>query len=133
MAKFLVSLPDDLFAQFEEYRNKNHYERTELIKGLIRAAIAQDLSILPSYTLNENGRFAPVVEVPTETPSETPKKLPPMDDWGNVIQETPNPSFGPSPARAKLDKIAKSLKTDDKCPHGIAKGGYCKACGGLAK
>lgn len=65
------------------------------------------------------------------------KKLPPMDDWGNpldVIRTNEIPvKTSPLIAREKLAKIAKSLKTDDRCPHGIAKSGYCKACGGLAK
>lgn len=66
--------------------------------------------------------------------TEPPIKLPPMDEWGNEVQQTPNPPAGPSPARARLDKIAKSLKPDTKrCPHGIASGGYCKGCGGFAK
>lgn len=127
-----LSIPDELNSWFDNYCKRKGTKKSTYINFLLEQKRQYDQGPQTMGPISPDS-LKDIKVTPEQPISSIPTKLPPMDDWGNVIQETPKPWFGPSPARAKLDKIAKSLKTDDKCPHGIAKGGYCKACGGLAK
>lgn len=105
-----ISIPDELLLSFDDYCKKNHYERSELIRGLIRTALSSEIES-SIYGLNKQGQFQVVKEsVITEG----------ADEFGTPIKE----------AIAKTKKVVKENKQRKMCQHFITLGGYCRSCPG---
>lgn len=127
-------------AQFlKQYATANQLKIVDLLDQL--ANTLGPISMAPEMAPYSTPRVASVSMSGGETlPKEDPFTIETKDVKGAVTDEDAHPKNGRTQAlreasREKLAQIAKGLKTPEpkRCPHGIAEGGYCKACGGFAK
>lgn len=142
-----LSIPDELNNWFDDYCKRKGTKKSTYINFLLEQKKQYDEEVNSTGPIQPETPVIPesvkvAMDMSTMSEStqedpfsiEAPKKIPPIDEWGNEItREELLPQK--SAAREKLAKVVSKLKAPvaDRCVHGIAKGGYCKACGGNAK